>query len=73
MDRHGLLSGLAALRALLENSDMAALDAHMQLRQMYSTSTAHAFAQLNAAIANFDFAQGVVQCETLIHQFSSPT
>jgi signal transduction histidine kinase/CheY-like chemotaxis protein len=73
LDRPMLRDGLIALQVLLENNDMAALEAHMKLRQTYGGKTGHAFAGLDAAISSFDFAQGVVQCETLIHQFSSQT
>ena len=73
LDRAALLADLAALQALLESSDMAALKAHMQLRHTYGPHTAHAFDRLDAAVSAFDFAQGVVQCETLIQQFGAQT
>jgi two-component system sensor histidine kinase/response regulator len=72
-DAAGLVADLVGLQALLKNADMAALEAHQQLSQAHGGGAAHAFAGLNAAIGNLDFAQGVVQCETLIHQFRSKT
>ena len=72
-DVTGLLNSLATLQALLDQSDMAALDAHRQLGYAYGDHAATAFTGLDAAIADLDFAQGVVQCRALIHQFSPQT
>ena len=71
-DVAGLLSSLATLQALLDQSDMAALEAHRQLGDTYGDHAA-AFTGLSGAIADLDFAQGVVQCMALIHQFSPKT
>jgi signal transduction histidine kinase/DNA-binding response OmpR family regulator/HPt (histidine-containing phosphotransfer) domain-containing protein len=72
-DVRGLLASLAALQALLDQADMAALEAHRQLGDAYGDHAASALTGLDAAIADLDFAQGVVQCIALIHQFSSQT
>jgi signal transduction histidine kinase/CheY-like chemotaxis protein len=70
-DAAGLVSALESLKKLLANSDMAALDDFAQLHKTYKSHFPTALSALDISISRFDFAQGVVQCTDLIHQFSA--
>jgi PAS domain S-box-containing protein len=65
-----LVADLQRLRALLEASDMQALEVHARLHQTHASAVDPALAPLAASIAAFDFSQAVVQCKALVCQFS---
>ncbi len=67
---HLLLADLQQLCALLEASDMQALETHARLRQTHAAKAGQALAPLAASVDAFDFSQAVVQCKALIRQFS---
>ena len=46
------------------------MEAHAQLRHTLANSAPDELKGLDAALATFDFAQGVVQCEALMQKFS---
>lgn len=62
---------LQELHGLLKRSDMRALAVHAQLRHHHGDRVAGELQRLDAALATFDFAQGMVQCEALIREFSA--
>jgi hypothetical protein len=49
---------------------MHAIDVHAQLRPILASSAPDELRALDAAIAAFDFPEGVVQCQALIQQLS---
>jgi PAS domain S-box-containing protein len=73
LDGTRLGADLRELQGLLKMSDMRALDVHAQLRQTHAKLPAGTLDALDAALAALDFAQGVLQCEALIRQFSPST
>jgi CheY-like chemotaxis protein/HPt (histidine-containing phosphotransfer) domain-containing protein len=69
LDTARLVADLRELRGLLKSSDMRALDVHAQLRQTDAHGAAGELKGLDAAMAAFNFAQGVIQCEALMQKF----
>ena len=74
-DRSGLVAELDELKALLRNADMRAIEVHAKLRDALSHGgvAVEKVKRLDAAVAALDFAQAVVQCDTLIQQLSPST
>jgi HPt (histidine-containing phosphotransfer) domain-containing protein len=70
LTRSALVADVHRLQGLLKSSDMAALGVQAKLRQTYACIEED-LAPLDAAIAAFDFAQAVVQCDSMIRKFSS--
>jgi PAS domain S-box-containing protein len=70
LTRSALVADVHRLQGLLKSSDMAALGVQAKLRQTYACIEED-LAPLDAAIAAFDFAQAVVQCDCLFRKFSS--
>lgn len=66
LDLAAVVARLQTLRALLVNSDTAALEAHARLHESYGRHDASALRELDAAITAFDFAAGVTLCDALI-------
>jgi hypothetical protein len=71
VDLHALLADVRQLRNLLIHSDAKALDWHNRLLDRYRPMQ-EPLRALTRAVKVFDFAQAVVQCDELIHNFSSP-
>jgi hypothetical protein len=67
------MTDLERLRALLQTSDLQALEVHAQLHQAHAAAAGAALAPLAANIAAFDFSQAMVECEALVRKFSPPT
>ena len=63
-----LVADLHALRALLTQSDLNALEVHNALRQRH-TFAANQLQDLQASLLAFDFSKAVVQCGELIREF----
>ncbi|MDO8447240.1 MAG: PAS domain S-box protein [Rhodoferax sp.] len=70
LDTAQWVADLRDLQRLLKSSDMRALDAHAQLRRIHAHGAADELQALDAGMAAFDFAQGVIQCDILIRKFS---
>jgi len=70
-DVEAILAGLKSLQTLLIESDMGAIDAHRQLLRDHARAIGPRLDNLNAAMAAFDFQQGVVQCDVLIREFAA--
>jgi len=66
LDRAQLALDLEALMALLQASDMVALDAHARLRQFHAASIGLVMDPLNAAMAALDFETALAHCKTLL-------
>ena len=62
-DPAALPQKLAQLRALLNNSDLQALEVYASLREALDLSAPLAQQELDTALAAFDFARGVVCCD----------
>jgi two-component system sensor histidine kinase/response regulator len=81
-DPSRLLSDLKELQALLEASDMRALEVHARLHRTHRSDTteagnsANVFSTMDRAIAEFDFAQAALACTALVasvgHQVAPP-
>ena len=69
LDHTELVEQVLALRDLLNNSDMAALEAYAKLHHANATLAGAEMKALDEAMTAFDFAQGVVQCDALIRKF----
>ena len=61
-----LAAHLTELRALLAGSDLKALDVHARLLASSAVADVKGLAELEQAIRNFDFAQGVAVCDRLL-------
>ena len=61
-----LAAHLTELRALLAGSDLKALDVHARLLASSAIADVKGLAELEQAIRNFDFAQGVAVCDRLL-------
>ena len=72
LDLAAVVARLQTLRALLVNSDMAALEAHARLHESFGQHDASALRELDAAITAFDFAAGVTLCDALIRGLQPP-
>lgn len=71
LDAPQFVMDLQELHGLLKRSDMRAFAVHAQLRHHHGDRVAGELQRLDAALATFDFAQGMVQCEALIREFSA--
>jgi len=71
LNTHALVDDLQALQVLLENSDMAALEAHTQLHAHHPGAVGGEFVMLEESINTLDFATALVQCKALIAAFSA--
>ena len=61
-----LEADLAELRGLLTCSDLKALEVHSRVQTASKMAGIKGFAALEQAIGDFNFAQGVIQCDQLI-------
>ena len=68
-----LVQSLQALQGLLQSSDMGAVDMFRVFSEAHGDANSPMFQPLTAAMSAFDFAQGVVECESLIHYLSFQT
>jgi hypothetical protein len=64
---------LHALRLLLRDSDMQAVEVFAQLRHQPSPADVATWAGLQSAMMALDFALALTHCDTLIHQHSNAT
>lgn len=65
------LSDLQDLHSLLVTSDMAAIRAHAEFKQIHGETTGHAWTLLNEAMDSLDFAKAAVACEELLQQLKT--
>jgi CheY-like chemotaxis protein len=76
LDPHGLLADLKELQALLETSDMRALEVHAQLHHGHNsdaaalTAASTLFSNMDRAITAFDFVQASIECAALIEMLT---
>nr|MDP2191117.1 CHASE domain-containing protein [Rhodoferax sp.] len=70
LDTPRMLADIRELHDLLNNSDMRAVDVYAQLRHTLAHSAPDELKGLDAALATFDFAQGMIQCKALLQKFS---
>ena len=66
-----LLAELQALRELLEDSDMAALELHARIRQVHGPALGADADPLDAAMAELEFERAAVLCRALMQQLHS--
>lgn len=71
LDLEALIADLKLLESLLIQSDMRAVDTHLQICRVHGDAAADRLAALNAAMHAFDFERGVVQCGVLLREFGS--
>ena len=70
LDQPHTVAQLRELQTLLKRANMRAVDVHAQLDNALAQIAPDEFKALNAAMVTFDFAQAVVQCESLIQKLS---
>jgi HPt (histidine-containing phosphotransfer) domain-containing protein len=71
LDAERLVRDLEELERLLLQSDLSALDAHAALRSRHAPAAGTQLDALEKSIKALDFAQGVVQCQSLKREFST--
>jgi PAS domain S-box-containing protein len=71
LDTPALIADLQRLQAVLEQADLQALELHAGIQRKYGAAVAHSMESLDAMIADFEFAQAVVQCGVLMQLFSA--
>ncbi|WP_293932378.1 PAS domain-containing hybrid sensor histidine kinase/response regulator [Iodobacter sp.] len=70
LDIPRLIADVQELHSLLNQSDMLAFDVHARLKKTHIETMNGELKGLNNAIATFDYAEGVLQCEALLKKYS---